>query len=579
MFQGIGVSPGIVIGKALLLDPNDVEVRRLKVQENHVEREVERLRGALHRTKDEIFELKRKVSSEMGERQAAIFHAYLMFLDDPTLIVETSEQIRREKLNAEWVVQQFLERYVALFEAAQDPALRDRYVDIRDVGRRLIRNLSNSKAETLALLDKPVIVVARELGPSETAQMDLSKVMGFATDAGGRTSHTAIMARTMEIPAVVGLESLSHRVKNGDILVLDGTNGTVACNPDKKELALFRQKQRDLQAQEQELKRLRRLPAQTKDGTRVILAANIELPEEARQAVGRGAEGVGLFRTEFLFLNRNNLPTEEEQFEAYRLACKICHPHPVVIRTLDIGGDKFLSHLGMASEMNPFLGLRAIRLCLAHPYIFKVQLRAVLRASHFGKVKIMFPMISGLEELRKALALLREVKQDLQKRQIPFDAGMEVGAMIEVPSAALTADLLAKEVDFFSIGTNDLIQYTMAVDRANERIAYLYDPLHPAILRTIQGVIHAAHQQKIWVGLCGEMAGDPLFTLILLGMGLDEFSTSAVSIPEVKRMIRSVDFSDARRIAREVLELSSSSEIREYLAKAVSFKLEGDHPK
>jgi phosphotransferase system enzyme I (PtsI) len=568
MLQGIGASPGIVIGRAHLLDTPDNAPRKVRVAENQVEREVERLKGALGRTKDEIFDLKRKVSSEIGDRQAAIFNAHLLFLDDPTLIVETSEQIRREKVNAAWVMQQFVERYVALFEAVQDPHMRDRYVDIRDVGRRVIKNLEGGTLASLTGLEQPVIVVAHELGPSDTAQMDLTKVKGFATEVGGRTSHTAIMARTLEVPAVVGLENACRRIHHGDLLVLDGINGVVIPNPDRDQLALYRQRQKAIAAQELLLRRLRRLPAETLDGVKVSLAANIELPEEARQAMARGADGIGLFRTEFLFLNRNNLPTEEEQFAAYRLVCKHAAPHPVIIRTLDIGGDKFLSHLGLAPEMNPFLGLRAIRLCLAHPHIFKVQLRAILRASHFGKLKIMFPLVSGVEELRRALVILREVKQDLQKRQIHFDPDIEVGMMVEVPSAALTADLLAKEVDFFSIGTNDLIQYTMAVDRANERMAYLYDPLHPAILRTLRHVIQAAHQEKIWVGLCGEMAGDPLFTLILLGLGLDEFSTSAVSLPEVKKTIRSVRFSDAEAIARHVLTLPTSAEIREFLAKS-----------
>jgi phosphotransferase system enzyme I (PtsI) len=450
--------------------------------------------------------------------------------------------------------------------------MRDRYVDIRDVGRRVIKNLEGSGVASLADLDQAVVVVAHELTPSDTAQMDLTKVKGFATDVGGRTSHTAIMARTLELPAVVGLEQASRRIKDGDWCILDGGNGVLIVNPDKDQLALYRQRQRAIAAQEQLLRRLRRLPAETLDGVKVGLAANIELPEEARSAMARGAEGIGLFRTEFLFLNRNNLPTEEEQFAAYRLVCKISQPHSVIIRTLDLGGDKFLSHLGLAPEMNPFLGLRAIRLCLAHPHIFKVQLRAILRASHYGKIRIMFPLISGVEELRKVLAILKEVRQDLQKRQIPFDPDMEVGAMVEVPSAALTADILAKEVDFFSIGTNDLIQYTMAVDRANERMAYLYDPLHPAILRTLHQVIRAAHQEKIWVGLCGEMAGDPLFTLVLLGMGLDEFSTSAVSIPEVKKVIRSVRFDRARMMAEHALTLPTSEEVRQYLSQSMAGK-------
>jgi phosphotransferase system enzyme I (PtsI) len=400
--QGIGASPGIVIGKAFVLDQAEVAVKKEKIAEQQVEAEVERLRQALARTKEEIFDLKRKVGSEIGDRQAAIFNAHLMFLDDPTLLVEASEHIRRDKQGAAWAIHQFVERYVALFEAAQDPGMRDRYVDIRDVGKRLLRHLEGDTLQQLSQMEEGAIIVAHELGPSDTAQMDASRVRGFATDVGGRTSHTAIMARTLEIPAVVGLESASKKVRNGDLLVLDGIEGQLIINPTVEQLAQYRKRRRQILAQEQSLSRLRKLPAQTLDGMRVTLAANIELPEEAKPAMARGAEGVGLFRTEFLFLNRNNLPTEDEQFESYRLACKHCQPYPVVVRTLDLGGDKFLSHLGLAPEMNPFLGLRAIRLCLAHPYIFKVQLRAILRASHFGKLKIMFPLVSGLEELRQA---------------------------------------------------------------------------------------------------------------------------------------------------------------------------------
>ena len=414
------------------------------------------------------------------------------------------------------------------------------------------------------------ILIAQDLTPSETAQLDLTKVLGFATDQGGPTSHTAIIARTLDMPAVVGLEQATLHVKNGDTLVLDGGGGVLVVDPDKETLAHYRQKQKEFQVKEKELRAILRLPAVTKDGRKLKLFGNIELPEEAKATAAKGAEGVGLFRTEFLFLNRHNLPTEEEQFEAYRLAMRLSLPHPVTIRTLDLGGDKFVAHLGMSTEMNPFLGLRAIRLCLAHPYVFKVQLRAILRASHFGTVRIMYPLVSGLEELRQANQILEETKRDLARRNIPFDPKVEVGAMIEVPSAAITADLLAKEVSFFSIGTNDLIQYTMAVDRGNERIAYLYDPLHPAILRTIHGVVKAASRAKIRLSLCGEMGGDPLFSLMLVGLGLKELSMSASSIPVVKKVLRSISYREVRLVAEQALKLSTGAEIRSLLSQSAA---------
>ncbi|HXB96520.1 MAG TPA: phosphoenolpyruvate--protein phosphotransferase, partial [bacterium] len=414
------------------------------------------------------------------------------------------------------------------------------------------------------------ILIAKDLTPSETAQLDMAKVLGFATDQGGPTSHTAIIARTLDLPAVVGLEHATLHVKNGDTLILDGAGGVLVVDPDKETLAHYRQRQKELQAKEKELKAILRLPAITKDGRKLKLSGNIDLPEEAKHTAAKGAEGVGLFRTEFLFLNRTNLPTEEEQFESYRLALRLSHPHAVTIRTLDLGGDKFVAHLGMSSEMNPFLGLRAIRLCLAHPYVFKVQLRAILRASHFGTVRIMYPLISGFEELKQANQILEETKRDLARRNIPFDEKVDVGAMIEVPSAAITADILAKEVKFFSIGTNDLIQYTMAVDRGNERIAYLYDPLHPAIIRTIHSVVKASQKAKVRLSLCGEMGGDPLFAVVLVGLGMRELSMSAGSLPTVKKVLRSISYREAQVLAMQALKLPTSADIRNLLAQSAA---------
>jgi phosphotransferase system enzyme I (PtsI) len=569
LLKGVPASRGIVIGQALLLTGAAQDAgKKRDIEPREVEPEIARLAKAVSVTREQLLDLKRKVGVEIGQKQAEIFNAHLLFLDDPTFMVESQEQVRKERVSAEWAVHQYVERYASMLAAVGDGLMRERQGDIHDVGRRLIQNLRGGHLAPLNDATEKRILISQDLTPSETAQLDLSKVLGFATDQGGPTSHTAIIARTLDMPAVVGLEQATLHVKNGDILILDGAGGVLVVDPDKETLAHYRQRQKELAQREKDLRAILRLPAVTKDGRKIKLAGNVDLPEEAKNTAAKGAEGVGLFRTEFLFLNRHNLPTEEEQFEAYRLAIRHSQPYEVTIRTLDLGGDKFVAHLGMSSEMNPFLGLRAIRLCLAHPYVFKVQLRAVLRASHFGKVRIMYPLISGIEELRQANQILEETKRDLSRRNIPFDAKVEVGAMIEVPSAAITADILAKEVSFFSIGTNDLIQYTMAVDRGNERIAYLYDPLHPAILRTIHGVVRASVKAKVRLSLCGEMGGDPLFAIVLTGLGMKELSMSAGSLPTVKKVLRSISYREAQSLAQQALKLSTSAEIRTLLAQS-----------
>jgi phosphotransferase system enzyme I (PtsI) len=569
LLKGVPASRGIVIGRALLLTGAALdEGKKREIEAREVEPEIARLAKAVALTREQLLDLKRKVGVEIGQKQAEIFNAHLLFLDDPTFLVESQEQVRKERVSAEWAVSQYVDRYASMLAAVGDGMMRERQGDIHDVGRRLVQNLRGGHLAPLNEATEKRILISQDLTPSETAQLDLSKVLGFATDQGGPTSHTAIIARTLDLPAVVGLEQATLHVKDGDTLILDGAGGVLVVDPDKETLAHYRQRQKELAQREKDLKAILRLPAVTKDGRKIKLAGNVDLPEEAKGTAAKGAEGVGLFRTEFLFLNRHNLPTEEEQFEAYRLALRHSQPYEVTIRTLDLGGDKFVAHLGMSSEMNPFLGLRAIRLCLAHPYVFKVQLRAILRASHYGKVRIMYPLISGLEELRQANQILEETKRDLARRNIPFDAKVEVGAMIEVPSAAITADLLAKEVSFFSIGTNDLIQYTMAVDRGNERIAYLYDPLHPAILRTIHGVVRASVKAKVRLSLCGEMGGDPLFAVVLIGLGMKELSMSAGSLPTVKKVLRSISYREAQSLAQQALKLSTSAEIRTLLAQS-----------
>jgi phosphotransferase system enzyme I (PtsI) len=569
LLKGVPASRGIVIGHALLLSGSaSDEGQRKQIEARDVEPEIARLLKAIGVTREQLLDLKRKVAVEIGQKQAEIFNAHLLFLDDPTFMVETQEMVRKQRTSAEWAVHEYVERYAKMLDAVGDGVMRERQGDIHDVGRRLVQNLRGGTLAPLSTTHDKRILIARDLTPSETAQLDLTKVLGFATDQGGPTSHTAIIARTLDMPAVVGLEQATMHVKDGDLLVLDGLGGVLVVDPDKETLAHYRQRQKDLAVKEKELRAVLRLPSVTKDGRKLKLSGNIDLPEEAKGAAAKGAEGVGLFRTEFLFLNRHNLPTEEEQFEAYRLALRLSHPHAVTIRTLDLGGDKFVAHLGMSSEMNPFLGLRAIRLCLAHPYVFKVQLRAILRASHFGTVRIMYPFISGVEELRQANQILDETKRDLARRNIPFDADLDIGAMIEVPSAAITADILGKEVDFFSIGTNDLIQYTMAVDRGNERIAYLYDPLHPAILRTLHSIVKASTKAKVRLSLCGEMGGDPLFAVMLVGLGLRELSMSASSLPVVKKVLRSISYREAQGLAQQALKLSTAAEIRNLLAQS-----------
>jgi phosphotransferase system enzyme I (PtsI) len=567
IYSGVAASPGISIGTAYRVGSNEVQVKKLRVGDAQIEKELDRFQAAVDATRNEIETIKQRVAQEVGFREAEIFNAYLHILQDPMLIQATMDQIRGSKQNAEYILQQLAAGLGRQFAESTDEYLQERAVDVNDVVARLMRNLTGQPSGLLSDAGTDVIVVAKDLTPSQTASMRRDRVIGFATDIGGKTSHVAIMARSLEIPAVVGLKNVTDKVQNGDLLVVDGTSGAVVVNPDAKSLAWYRQAQQKMALASRKLKKLKGVTAVTQDGYRLTVAANIELPEDVRQARKYGAEGIGLFRTEFLYLNRRDLPNEEEQFEAYRMVASQSLPYATIVRTLDLGGDKFLSRLGTTTEMNPFLGLRAIRLCLVYPDLFKIQLRAILRASHFGKIKIMFPMISDVEELRQAKALLEESRRELARRRIPYDRNLEVGTMIELPSAALTADVLARESNFFSIGTNDLIQYTLAADRINEKVAYLYNPLHPSILRLIQRVIAAAHEERIWTGMCGEMAADPLLTPLLVGMGLDEFSTGPSFIPQVKKVIREIRFAECRELAECILACRTSKDVEDALKK------------
>ncbi|MCX6349711.1 MAG: phosphoenolpyruvate--protein phosphotransferase [Candidatus Aureabacteria bacterium] len=517
---------------------------------------------ALIATSKDLLGIRRNLAKRLGREQTSLFDAHLLLVQDRAIIEEVVREIEQKKLNSEHVFQEVIKKYAVAFGQMKDDYIKERLTDITDVARRVLHNLTGRKRQDLAALSEAVVVIAHDISPSDTALMHREKVIGFATDVGGRTSHTAIMARSLAIPAVVGLRTVASQVRTGDPVVVDGSRGLLILNPSRSTLEKIGRERSRFARFERQLQILQDLPAETQDGFRVTLAANIEMPEDMPSVVSHGAEGVGLYRTEFFYLNRSDLPDEEEQFQAYNLVARRVKPHSVIIRTLDLGGDKFDSPLEIPREINPFLGCRAIRFCLEHQDIFKVQLRAILRAGVHKNVKIMFPMISGYSELKRVLEVWEEAKEDVRAAGRQCNPAMEVGIMIEVPSAALLADVLAREVDFFSIGTNDLIQYSLAVDRVNEKIAYLYEPLHPAVIRLIGQVIEVAHAQGIWVGMCGEMAGDVHAVPILLGLGLDEFSVSPAVVPEIKKLIRSLKLSQVRDLARKVLTYRAASEIR-----------------
>jgi phosphotransferase system enzyme I (PtsI) len=565
MLKGVAASPGIAIGKVFLYIKEKAEIDMQNIDESKVEYEIERFKKALEVTKQQIQKIKEEALKEFGRDKAEIFEAHLMLANDPELVENVENMIKTELITADNAVNKVIEQNASVMESLNDEYLKERAVDLRDVGSRIINNLLGVKSVNLSELDEQVIIIAKDLTPSDTATMKKEMVLGFATDIGGRTSHTAIMARSLEIPAVVGLGNVTSQVNNGDTIIVDGLEGVVIVNPDENTINEYKAKKENYDKKVEKLKKLKDLPAITPDGKKVMLAANIGTPKDVKSALANGAEGVGLFRTEFLYMDRTTLPTEEEQFEAYKEVAEKMEGRPVTIRTLDIGGDKELPYLDMPKEMNPFLGYRAIRLCLDKTDIFKTQLRAILRASAYGNIHIMYPMISSIEDVRKANIVLNEVKAELDKEGIKYDKNIKVGIMVEIPSAAVTADILAKEVDFFSIGTNDLTQYTLAVDRMNEHVKDYYQPFNPAILRLIKFVIDAAHKEGKFAAMCGEMAGDPLATVILLGLGLDEFSMSATSIPTVKNIIRNVEYERAKEIAEKVLNIAEAEKIQKMM--------------
>ncbi|MGB3241594.1 MAG: phosphoenolpyruvate--protein phosphotransferase [Candidatus Omnitrophota bacterium] len=562
--KGIPAAPGIAIGKAHIFGTEDLSTPVRKISEKDIPFEIARFKKVLLETKKEIIAIEKKISREIGVEHGKIFSAHLLVLEDSVLVQEVIARLKKKKKNIEAIFTEVLNKYVNALSEAKDEYLRDRITDITDVGKRILRNLVGAEEKSMDMLTEKAIVIAYDLSPSDTAMMHKGRVIGFATDIGGRTSHTAIMAKSLEIPAVVGLEKVTDMIQNGDQVILDGIHGVVIVNPTKNFLVKYQKEKKKYEHLEHELIQVRSLPSETPDGKKVTIAGNIELPEDVASVLSHGGEGVGLYRTEYFYMNRRDLPSEEEQFNAYKSVATRIKPNPVTIRTLDLGGDKFLSQLEVPREMNPFLGWRAIRFCLARPDIFKTQLRAILRASVFGNIKMMHPMISGIGELRQANVILNEVKSELRKKKVPFNEKIPVGVMIEVPSAAITSDILAKEADFFSIGTNDLIQYSLAVDRVNEKIAYLYEPSHPAVLELIKTVINNGHKNNIEVALCGEMAGDAYLTMILLGLGLDEFSTSPIAVPEVRKVVRSVKYSEAKAIADRAMTFTTGKEVLEF---------------
>ncbi|MFD3447914.1 phosphoenolpyruvate--protein phosphotransferase [Microbacteriaceae bacterium 4G12] len=558
--KGIAASSGIAIAKAFRLENPDLTIERKTIED--VSAEVERLDVVLARASQELETIKESALKELGADKAAIFEAHLLVLNDPELVNPVKDKVKSEKINAEFAMNEVASMFISMFESMDNEYMKERAADIRDVTKRVLAHLLGVQFSNPSTISEEVIIIAEDLTPSDTAQLNRKYVKGFTTDIGGRTSHSAIMARSMEIPAVVGTKVVMEKIQNGDVVIIDGLDGEVIVNPSEETLRAYEEKKAQFEEQKAEWAKLKNEATVTADGQHVELVANIGTPKDVKGIIDNGGEGVGLYRTEFLYMGRDNLPTEEEQFEAYKAVLEgVGEGQPVVVRTLDIGGDKELPYLQLPKEMNPFLGYRAIRLCLEEQDIFRTQLRALLRASVYGNLKIMFPMIATLDEFRQAKAVLLEEKEKLVQAGTAVSESIEVGMMVEIPASAVLADQFAKEVDFFSIGTNDLIQYTMAADRMNERVSYLYQPYNPSILRLVKMVIDAAHKEGKWAGMCGEMAGDSLAIPLLIGLGLDEFSMSATSILPARTQIRKLSKAQMEQLAQQALTMATAEEV------------------
>ncbi|MCL2893094.1 phosphoenolpyruvate-protein phosphotransferase PtsI [Brenneria tiliae] len=572
MISGILVSPGIAFGKALLLKDDEIVINRKKISADQVEHEVERFLTGRAKAAKQLEAIKNKAGKTLGAEKEAIFEGHIMLLEDEEFEQEIIALIKEEHASADAAAFSVIENQAKALEELDDEYLKERAADMRDIGKRLLKNILDMNIVDLGDIEEEVILVATDLTPSETAQLNLDKVLGFITDIGGRTSHTSIMARSLELPAIVGTTDVTKQVKNGDYLILDAVNNKIYQNPSAEVIDELKAVQQQYLSEKHELAKLKDLPAITLDGHQVEVCANIGTVRDVGGAERNGAEGVGLYRTEFLFMDRDSLPTEEEQFQAYKAVAEAVGAQAVIVRTMDIGGDKDLPYMNLPKEENPFLGWRAIRICLDRKEILHAQLRAILRASSFGKLRIMFPMIISVEEVRELKTELDLLKAQLREEGKAFDESIEVGVMVETPAAAAIAHHLAKEVDFFSIGTNDLTQYTLAVDRGNELISHLYNPMSPAVLTLIKQVIDASHAEGKWTGMCGELAGDERATLLLLGMGLDEFSMSAISIPSIKKIIRNANYGDAKALAEQALSQPTAQELSNLVSRFIKEK-------
>jgi phosphotransferase system enzyme I (PtsI) len=561
--RGIPGSPGIAIGKVFLLDRRKVTIPHYHIDPEIVAAENDRLERALHKSTEQLEEIRGKLASTGAREFFSILDAHLLMIRDPLLVEHTRKRISQDFQNAEWALHNTVKEIKSILDAAEDDYFRERRSDVDFVGDRVLRNLQGMALEQPTALDSESIIVAADLSPADTAMMHGQPILGFATDVGGKTSHTAILARALELPAVVGLDSITELAGTGDLIIVDGYRGEVVLNPSPNTLRRYQRRRQVMQERDALLQSGQQLPAVTRDGVRVLLTANIELREEVHSCLSHGADGIGLYRTEFLFMNRSDLPSEEEQFRVYREIVEMVAPRPVTLRTLDLGGDKFASRLPVTRGIDNAMGLRAIRLCLQDTDLFHTQLRAMLRASAYGQVRIMFPMVSGVGELRQARRCVEASAAELRERGMAYDPQVKVGIMIEVPSAAVIADMLAREVDFFSIGTNDLIQYALAIDRVNEAVAYLYRPLHPAVLRLLNRIVQSARDAGISVSMCGEMAGEALYALVLLGLGLHELSMNASALPVMKRLIRESTVAEGRALLSEIMSLPTPEEVEE----------------